>query len=144
MDNAYVSAIAALSGSTIGGLTSLLSAWLTQRRQDKAALRSQDRSRRRELYGQFIDEASKLYGDALVHNQAEVASLVGVYSLISQMRILSTPLVVMKAEEVVRSVVETYFGPNKGMPELRGLIESHALDPLRAFSDECRKELRVG
>lgn len=38
----------------------------------------QDKGRRKKLYKQFIDEASKLYADALAHDEAEVAALVGV------------------------------------------------------------------
>ena len=38
-------------------------------------------------------------------------------------------------------IVETYFAPNKTSLELRELLDSHAVDPLRAFSDECRAEL---
>ncbi|QIP05193.1 hypothetical protein [Bradyrhizobium symbiodeficiens] len=141
MTSAYASTIAALVGSTLGGLTSIASAWLTQHRQDRAARLLQDRARRRELYAQFINEASRLYADALAHNEAEISSLVGVYSLISQMRILSSPGVVERAEELIRMIVGTYFTPNKTLPELRHLIDSHTLDPLRRFSEECRMEL---
>ena len=141
MNSAYLSALAALAGSTIGGLTSLASAWLTQSHQDRATRVLQDKTRRQKLYKQFIDEAAKLYADALVHNEAEISALVSVYALISQMRVVSNTAVVEKAEAVVRTVVETYFAPNKTFPELRNLIESHALDPLRDFSEECRAEL---
>jgi hypothetical protein len=36
MDPAYLSALAALAGSTIGGLTSLTASWLTQHVQFRA------------------------------------------------------------------------------------------------------------
>ena len=36
MNAAYISALAALAGSVIGGLTSLLTSWLTQRTQARA------------------------------------------------------------------------------------------------------------
>jgi hypothetical protein len=78
----------------------------------------------------------QLYADALAHNEAEISSLVDVYSLISQMRILSSLGVVERAEALIRMIVDTYFTPNKKLPELRGLIDSHTLDPLRAFSEE--------
>jgi hypothetical protein len=138
---AYLSAVAALAGSAIGGLTSLGSAWLTQQRQDRVARLSQNKARRRKLYRQFIDEASKLYADALVHDQADASALVKIYALISRMRILSSSAVVEKAEAVVRVIVDTYFTPNKTFPELRDLMNSHTIDPLRAFSEECREEL---
>ena len=142
MDSAYLPALAALAGSAIGGLTSFASAWLTQDRQHRATRLLQDKSRRQKLYKRFIDEASKLYADALVHDQAEAANLVSVYALIGQMRVLANPAVVEKAEAVIRMIVDTYFSPNKTFPELRELIESHTIDPLRAFSEECREELK--
>ena len=141
MNPAYLTALAALAGSGVGGLTSLASAWLTQHRQDRARRLSQDKARRQKLYKQFIDEASKLYADALVHDQAEVSALVSVYALISRMRVFSSSAVVDKAGGVVKMIVDTYFAPNKTFPELRKLIDGHALDPLRAFSEECRAEL---
>jgi hypothetical protein len=125
----------------VGGLTSLGSAWFTQRHQDHARRISGDKGRRQKLYKQFIDEASKLYADALVHDEAKFSALVSVYALISRMRVLSSSAVVEKAEAVVRVIVDTYFAPNKTFPEVRKLINSHAMDPLRAFSEECREEL---
>jgi hypothetical protein len=142
MDSAYLPALAALAGSATGGLTSLASAWLTLRRQGHATRLSRDRARRQKLYRLFIDEASKLYADALVHDAAEVSALVRAYA-ISRMRVLSSPAVVKKAEAVVRMVVETYFSPNKTFPEVRKLMDSRAVDPLRAFSEECRAELQA-
>jgi hypothetical protein len=140
---AYLSALAALAGSAVGGLTSLASAWLTAHRQDRANRLSGEKTRRQKLYKQFIDEASKLYADALVHDKAEIPALVGVYALISRMRVVSSPPVVEKADAVVYLIVDTYFTPNKTFPELRLLMSSHAVDPLRAFSEECRAELQA-
>src|ERR1700682_4692010 len=98
MNPVYLPAVAALAGSAIGGLTSFASAWLTQRHQDRATRLSRGKTRRQKLYRQFIDEASKLYADALVHDQAEIAALVSVYALIGRMRVLSSPAVIAKAE----------------------------------------------
>jgi hypothetical protein len=143
MNAAYLTAYAALAGSAVGGLTSFASAWLTQHRQARAQRLSQDKSRRQKLYKQFIDEASKLYADALVHDQAEVSALVSVYALISRMRVVSSSAVIERAEAVVRMIVDTYFEPNKTLPELRKLMDSHSIDPLRAFGEECRAELSI-
>jgi hypothetical protein len=76
MSSTYLPALAALAGSAICGLTSLGSAWLTQHRQDRVTRISKDKARRQKLYKQFIDEASKLYANALVHDQVEIAALV--------------------------------------------------------------------
>ncbi len=59
MDPAYFSTFAALAGLTIGGLTSLMASWLTQRVQLSAQQRASDLSRRQELYKNFIEEASR-------------------------------------------------------------------------------------
>ena len=57
------------------------------------------------------------------------------------MRVVSSSAVVEKAEAVILMIVDTYFVPNKTFPEVRKLMNSHAIDPLRAFSEECRDEL---
>jgi hypothetical protein len=77
-----------------GGLTSLASAWLTQNRQNRAKRLSQENGRRQKLYKQFIDETSKLYADALAHNEAEVGALVSFHALISGIRAVSSAAVV--------------------------------------------------
>jgi hypothetical protein len=141
MNPTYLPALAALAGSAIGGLTSLGPAWLTQQRQDRATRLSLDKAKRQKLYKQFIDEASKLYADAMVHDEAEVSALVSAYALICRMRVVSSSAVIEQAESVVRMIVDTYFAPNKTFPEMRMLMNSHAVDPLRAFSEECREEL---
>jgi hypothetical protein len=107
-NTAYLPAVAALAGSAIGGLTSLASAWLTQRHQDRAKLLLQDKGRRQSLYKQFINEASKLYADALSNDKSDISALVSVYALIGEMRIVSTLAVVERAEAVVRTIVETF------------------------------------
>jgi hypothetical protein len=88
-------------------------------------------------------EASKLYADALVHDQAEVSALVSVYALISRMRVVSSSPVIEKAEAVVHLIIDTYFTPNKTFSEVRELMNGRAINPLRAFSEECRAELHA-
>ena len=143
MDSAYLAAFAALTGSVIGGVTSLASAWLTQNRQQRAMRLERDKATRQALYKQFIDEASKLYADALVHHEAGILALSSIYAMINRMRVLSSSAVVEKAETVARVIVETYFAPDKTFPDLLALIDSQTIDPLRAFSQECRAELQA-
>jgi hypothetical protein len=143
MDSAYVPALAAFGGSAVGGLTSLVASWVTQRRKDTVRSLAQEKAKRQKLYKQFIDEASKLYADALVHDESEVSALVDMYALIGRMRILSSGAVIGKAEAAARMIIDTYFSPNKTFPELRQLMDSHAMDPLREFGEVCRKELNT-
>jgi hypothetical protein len=48
-----------------------------------------------------------------------------------------------KAEAVVHLIIATYFTPNKTFSDLRNLMSSHNVNPLRAFSEECRAELQA-
>ena len=42
-------------------------------------------------------------------------------------------------------IVNTYLAPNKTLPELRDMVNSGALDPLRDFSEASREEFhRLG
>jgi hypothetical protein len=142
MDTAYISAVAALSGSVIGGLTSLAASWLSQNFQARTQQLVDDKIRRQKLYKSFIEEASRIYGDALVTDKAEVANLVGLYAMVSRMRILASPLVVERADQVMRMIVDTYFSPNKTLRELRETMSSDRMDPMREFSEACRQDLR--
>ena len=63
------------------------------------------------------------------------------YASVNKMRVVSTPEVTERADKLVRMIVETYFLPNKTLPELRAMMESGALDFLRDFSEACREEL---
>lgn len=135
MDAAYISAFAALAGSAIGGFTSLATSWLSQQSQGKAQRLAEDMSKRQDLYKHFIEEASKFYADALVSNKAEVSSLIGLYAMTSRMRILSTPNVIESADRVMRAIVDTYLAPNRTFKELHDMMDSPAIDPLRAFAE---------
>jgi hypothetical protein len=61
MDVAYITALSALAGSIVGGLTSGFTSWLGQRSQTRAEKLTRDRARRQELYKDFIVVASKVY-----------------------------------------------------------------------------------
>jgi hypothetical protein len=141
MDPAYISALAALLGSVIGGLTSLAASWLSQDVQARTQQRIADKTRREDLYKSFIEEASRVYGTALGTDEAEVTAIVALYAMVSRMRILSAPAVVEHAETVVRLIVDTYVQPNKTLRELRDVIVGGHLDPLREFSEACREDL---
>ena len=143
MDLAYVSALAALAGSAIGGATSLGASWLTQRTQVRAEEVAHDIARREDLYNDFIEEASKLYADALEHDKADTSKLVRLYALVSRMRVRSLPAVIEIADRVMQTIIETYFKPNITLRELSETLKDRsAIDPLREFSDACRGELQ--
>jgi len=89
MDVAYISALAALSGSVVGGLTSCFTTWLSQRAQARAGQLAREMSRRDDLYEDFIVAASKAYGDAILSNEPQIQELLALYAMISRMRLMS-------------------------------------------------------
>jgi hypothetical protein len=144
MDVATLSALAALAGSVIGGLTSGLTTWINQRAQAKAGQLALEMARREELYREFIIAASKAYGDALVSNDPQIQELVSLYAMISRMRIISTPHTIACADAIMRATIDTYFAPNKTLRDLQELMKSGTgIDPLKAFSESAREELRA-
>jgi hypothetical protein len=142
MDNAYMSAIAALVGSTIGALASLATTWRTQHSQERAQRIAQAMTRREHLYGEFIEEASKLFTDALTHQLEEPSKFVRLYALVGNLRLSASANVIVKAEEVMREIVETYNLPNMDFRNLEDRQE-YDTDVLRAFSEACREDLHV-
>ena len=143
-DAAYLSALSALAGSVVGGLTSGLTTWLSLRTQARAGRLAHELSRRDDLYKDFIVAASKAYGDAMLSNEPQMQDIVALYAMISRMRVLSRARTVSCAQKVVKATVDTYFAPNKTIQELHELIESGAgIDPLKDFSEAAREELRA-
>ena len=143
MDVAYLSALAALAGSVVGGLTSGITTWLNGRAQTRAEYLAHQMSRREDLFKDFIVAASKVYGDALVSNDPQLHELVGLYALINKMRVLCRPQTVAAADKVMRTTTETYFEPNKTVRQLHELIKTGVgIDPLKDFSEAARAELR--
>jgi hypothetical protein len=100
-----------------------------------------DKSRRQELYREFVDEASKSYIDSITTNTPDLTRLVALYALISRMRSLSSPKVIVEAEKVAQLIVRSYPEPNKTFADLRPMIIANAIDPLRSFAESCREEL---
>ena len=142
MNSSVISALAALIGASIGGLTSVLASWLLHQRQVRVQWVGQEVNRRRELYKEFIEDASKCYVDALQHDTGDIPALVALHATIGRMRILSSPTVIANAEKVRRKILDTYLEPDKSFPELRELVRTNeeSVDLLRDFSAACREE----
>jgi hypothetical protein len=140
MDMFYIPALASFSGSACGTLASIVTGWVTQRRKDRVRHTLRATSQREELYKSFIEEASRLYADALVNDKSEVSKLVDLYALIARMKILSSDAVIEAAEKAGRLILETYLSPNRTFVDLPDLINE--MDPLRDFSEACRRELQ--
>jgi hypothetical protein len=135
-----ISALAALAGAAVGGLVSGIATWLSHRSQVRAEWVLHEQSRRQILYRDFIDDAAKSYIDALQHAEADIPGLVSLYAKLSGMRAVSSKIVIQRAEEVARKILDTYLEPDKSFVELREMAIDGTIDLLRDFSDACRDE----
>jgi hypothetical protein len=143
MDVAYISALSALAGSVIGGMTSGITSWLNQRSVARAGQLEHELVRRQELYRDFILAASKAYGEALVVSEPKIEELIALYAMISRMRVMSSPNIVACAERVLLKTTDAYFEPNQTVAELRELIRTGTgVDPLKDFAESVREEGR--
>ena len=140
MDTGYITALAALGGAALGGLTSFATSWTTLHTQMKAQRRDNSKSNRQKLYKAFIDHAAKIYGDALIHDKLETTGLINLHSLVSRIRIVSSGPVIETAVNVVKVITETYSQPNKSPEEIEAMISDGSVDILRSFSEACRNE----
>jgi hypothetical protein len=140
MDASLISGLAALAGAAIGGLTSATAGWLTQRYTAHAQWVANENLRRQDIYRDFIEAASKCYIHALQHDEPDISGLVGLYTNISRMRVLSAAAIVEKAEQVAQRILDTYTEPDKSFVELRSMVKDHAIDLLHDFSKACRLE----
>lgn len=141
MDRMYVPALAAFGGSTVAAISTTLAGWVTKRRKARRRGHARAYSLREKLYRSFIEEASRLYADALVNEKSEISQLVNLYALVGRMRIVSSDEVVHAAENAGRLILETYLSPNRSLVDLPKLIDE--MDPLRQFGEACRHELQA-
>ena len=144
MEAAYISALAALAGSAIGGLTTFATSWTTQQAQSRAQRVANEKEKREALFGKFLDEAAKLYADAMQNKREDApAVMIGIYALTNRIRLSSSARVVEKADAITEFIMDTYLSPNMTVEEVRNKWIEQRIDPLRDFSEACREELQI-
>jgi hypothetical protein len=141
VDTAYLSALSALGGATIGGLASFGSSWLTQRTQLRFAHHEAIKAKREALYAEFIDEATRLYGDALGHQKDDPAELVKIYALIGRIRLVSPRPVVTAAVRTMDTIIQDYLGPNRTLHEVLDDVHLGGFHFFAEFGEACRQDL---
>jgi hypothetical protein len=145
MDPAYISALAALAGATIGGLTSFSTSWLTQRTQLRHAHREAERAELQTPYQDFITEASRLFVEAMrakTDDIDDISGLVGLHAMIGRMRLVSDQPVIDAAMQTAEAIIETYLGPDRTIRELMDYARHQGpTNFIVEFSAACRKDL---
>jgi hypothetical protein len=141
VDTAYISALSALGGATIGGLASFGSSWLTQRTQLRFGHLEAMTAKREALYAEFVDEASRLYGDALGRQKDDPSDLVKLFALLGRIRLVSPRPVVTAAERTFDTITQAYLGPNRTMHEVLDDVHRGGFNFLIEFGEACRQDL---
>ena len=140
MNASVISALAALGGAAIGGLTSVLVTWLAENAKARGQWLADEKVRRQELYRDFVQEASKCYIDALQHANPDLPTLISLYAMIGRMRILSSQQVILAAERVAQKILDAYLDRDLTFVELRDMAKNGAIDLMRDFGEACRAE----
>ena len=141
--SASITALAAISGSIVGGLASFATTFFTQRNQAHRDVLSRDVAHREELYSQFIKEATNLFVDSLDKTLPNPGSLIGLYSLIGRMRLTAVDKVLSAAETVADIIVVSYSRPPTTFEDVYKLVREGRVDPLKAFTEACREERMI-
>ena len=140
MNPGYISAISALAGSSIGAMASVGTAWLTQKYQDRSQRLIQESARREKIFGDFLEEASKQYGEALASEVSSPAALVDLYAVIGKMRLFASPETLAAADRLLRVIAATYQSPPADLSHA-DLSHDNIHDLVREFTECCRADL---
>lgn len=130
MDASIITALAALAGSLVGGLTTFATTWFTHRYQATRERAAKEIAKRETLYGDFINEATRVGIDAIQRDIDSLSELTQLLALINRIRLTSS-------DEDRRQQ-----DPARGLRSRAKAQGSPTPDPLRAFSDACRRELQ--
>jgi hypothetical protein len=136
-----VTALAAAMGSLVGASASILTTWISLRKQSLRAKVEWKLHERETLYKEFIMEASRLSADAMVHSLECPDQLVALYGILSRIRLVSGDEVLSQAVNCCHRIVERYRTPNLTANQVYGTFKANAFDPLKEFSAACRVEL---
>jgi hypothetical protein len=141
MDTAIVSALAGIFGSLSGGSASVATTWLAHNRRSKREARLAEVAKREALYGEFINECSTRVMDSFERNLDKPETMLSIYALLNRIRLCASEAVLTQAVELVKFIMEQYFSPNVSIEEFHQRVHDGHIDPLKAFSEACRREL---
>ena len=145
MDGGVTSALAAITGAFVGGLTSLGSTLVGERSRHRRDFLQREIARRETAYSEFLDVASKIYVASATHriddDEAELPGVVSLYAVLSRIQLFASDQVIMEAVKVIDRLVKQYGDDNLSAEQLRMSTVKTRDDPLRAFSVICRQEL---
>jgi hypothetical protein len=147
MESTLITAMAGVFGSLVGASASIGTTWLTKRTELVRTTAERKLRERESLYNQFLTEASRVAVHALTHSFEGPDQIVALYGILSRIRLVAGSAVVREGEVCCVRILTMYGKPSMTADELRGVIalanDLAELDPLKAFSNACREELRA-
>jgi hypothetical protein len=143
MDSAWISAFSAVMGSLVGGFTSFVTSYATQRNQYRRDFLGKQFTQRETLYSEFINEAARPSIESLDSHMEKASGLVTIYALHNRIRLNASEQVVQAAQHTIENIVEAYKRPNLTAEEIRKGAYLDIEDPLKQFGEACRNELNT-
>ena len=147
MESTLITAMAGVFGSLVGASASIGTTWLTKRTEIVRTTAERKLRERESLYNEFLTEASRVAVHALTHSFDGPDQIVALYGILSRIRLVASKAVVREGEMCCMRILAMYGKPSMTVDELRGVIAAAndlaELDPLKAFSNACREELRA-
>jgi hypothetical protein len=134
--------MAGVLGSLVGGSASVATTWMAQKTLNRREILREELRKREALYGEFIGECAKLVMDAFTHKLEKPETLLPLFALINRIRLCASREVLAEAERLLRRITDQYFASNLTVEELRELTHTEQADPLSAFGEACRAELK--
>lgn len=141
-ETVVISTVAALAGSAIGAMAPILSNYVLQRATTRRELLTRQIAGREGLYSDFLQSASSLLVHSMTHDMEDPDRVVGLFTLVARMRLVSSTTVVAEGENIARQIVIHYGERNLSIEEIRSSALLGETDPLKEFSVACRKELQ--
>ena len=141
MDAPTLSAMAALFGSIVGAGASVATTWIGQKYSSYQERMREATHQRELLYAEFISEASRLQIESFDHQLDSAQAVVKLVAVLNRIRLVATDEVIAAAEQCLDEIIDSFFSPNLTLAELHERQPWHKRDPLRDFSEACRREM---
>ncbi len=103
-----MSTMSALTGTVIGGVTTFASSWLTSATQFRVQRSAEQKGKREDLYGRFLDEAMRL---TLLAGEAGPDEFVVIRSMHMRILLVGNDEVVTLGERVIAGLENAVTSP---------------------------------
>jgi len=142
LDTPIIVAVAAMTGSLVGACSSVAVTFVGHRLQARWARLAAELAERQELYGKFVEEAVPLFVDATQQSAIDPTKIMRLYSKVARIRLTSSDPVLRAAEDVGKRLLDFYERPPEDPAEVLARVAKGEakLDPLREFTEACRRE----